>query len=120
MQKKIIELGKPSYITVETEEKMQTSEFEGTGWTDGDVCVEVENGKISVKAEAAAVKTIRLRFPVPADRKSRILGSTWERTYGDTQWTGMSANAFMPWFFLTACEGTYRGYGVKEIGRAHV
>ena len=35
MQKKIIELGKPSYITVETEEKMQTSEFEGTGWTAG-------------------------------------------------------------------------------------
>lgn len=113
MKKTTLELGIPSYIAVETEEKAGTWQFEGTKWTDGDVCVEVDSGKVFVQAQTSRVKSIRLRFPVPVCGKTRILGSTWERTYGDTQWMGMSANAFMPWFFLTSCEEVYRGYGVK-------
>ena len=85
MKKTTLELGIPSYIAVETEEKAGTWQFEGTKWTDGDVCVEVESGKVFVQAQTSRVKSVRLRFPVPVCGKTRILGSTWERTYGDTQ-----------------------------------
>ena len=55
MKKTTLELGIPSYIAVETEEKAGTWQFEGTKWTDGDVCVEVESGKVFVQAQTSRV-----------------------------------------------------------------
>lgn len=117
MKKKLFDLGIPHYITIETEEG--SCILKGTGETvqRQDVTVEITGGvncrKVSITARDSKVRSVKLRWNSPLDKSSRLLGSSWERTFGDAQWKGISGRAFMPWYFLASCQGKTRGYGVK-------
>ena len=103
MKKKIFDLGIPHYITIETEEG--SCILKGTGETvqRQDVTVEITGGvncrKVSITARDSKVRSVKLRWNSPLDKSSRLLGSSWERTFGDAQWKGISGRAFMPWYF---------------------
>ena len=115
MQKAIFKLGLPDYITIETEEWKEI--LRGEDPTVRDVSVEIkEEGEgmaIAVTAETSRLRSLKLRWNTPLDKRSRILRSSWERTYGDARWRGISGRAFLPWYFLASCEGKVKGYGVK-------
>ena len=118
MEKQIrIQLGVPSYITVETEEHTWIGQKDESCFQKRDVRVEydiTEAGEtIWLTADTTKVKNIKLRWNTPVKKNSRILGGVWERTYGDTDWKGISGMRFMPWYFLAAAGDRVIGYGVK-------
>ena len=117
MEKKLLDLGIPHFVTIDTEEWGKIVHGSGNIVQSNDVTVEFEkigeSMKVWITAQTSRVKSVKLRWNTPPDKKSRILGSSWERTFGDAQWKGISGRAFMPWYFLVSCEGTTRGYGVK-------
>lgn len=110
-------LGIPHFITIDTEEWKEIVPGSGNTAQSRDAAVEFEmtgeTMKIWITARTSRIRSIKLRWNTPLDKKSRILGSSWERTFGDAQWKGISGRAFMPWYFLASCEGKIRGYGVK-------
>ena len=101
MKKTIFKLGLPHYVTIETEEWQEILEGDRTAVRD--VTVEIqEEGEamsIAVTAETSRIRTLKLRWNTPLDKRSRILRSSWERTYGDARWRGISGRAFLPWYF---------------------
>ena len=115
MQKAIFKPGLPDYITIETEEWREI--LRGEDPFARDVSVEIkeegEGMSIAVTAETSRLRSLKLRWNTPLDKRSRILRSSWERTYGDARWRGISGRAFLPWYFLASCEGKVKGYGVK-------
>lgn len=110
-------LGIPSFITVETEDSVWIGEKDAKRTEKGDVMVGYETTpeteEVWLTADQTKVKTIKLRWNTPVNKKSRILGGSWERTYGDVDWKGVSGSRFMPWYFLAAVGETVTGYGVK-------
>ena len=110
-------LGIPSFITVETEDGSWIGEKDAQKTEKDDVVVTYETTpeaeEVWLTADQTKVKTIKLRWNTPVDKKSRILGGSWERTYGDVDWKGVSGSRFMPWYFLAAVGETVTGYGVK-------
>lgn len=116
MIKKILNLGEPSWITIETEtEKISQSYKMGDIYID-DVRINLEYSEkhldISLNAIKTAVKYVKLRWNLKVPKKGRILGDEWERGYGYMGFKGMSANRILPWYFiLNEGEKTY-GYGV--------
>ena len=110
-------LGIPSFITVETEDGSWIGEKNAQKTEKDDVVVTYETTpeaeEVWLTADQTKVKTIKLRWNTPVDKKSRILGGSWERTYGDVDWKGVSGSRFMPWYFLAAVGETVTGYGVK-------
>lgn len=120
MNKTIIVPGNPDRITVETENR---GSFRGPFSEDrqyaGDVTVSIRREReymaIDITADETWPKYIRLRWngiEMPG-RGCRILGDAWERGYSDLEWRGMSANRFMPWYFLASDRESVTGYGVK-------
>ena len=99
-------LGIPSFITVETEDGSWIGEKDAQKTEKDDVVVTYETTpeaeEVWLTADQTKVKTIKLRWNTPVDKKSRILGGSWERTYGDVDWKGVSGSRFMPWYFLAA------------------
>ena len=75
MQKAIFKPGLPDYITIETEEWKEI--LEGDRTTVRDVTVEFEDKEegaaVSVTAETSRVRSLKLRWNTPLDKKSRIL-----------------------------------------------
>ena len=110
-------LGIPSFITVETEDGSWIGEKDAQKTEKEDVVVTYETTpeaeEVWLTADQTKVKTIKLRWNTPVNKKSRILGGSWERTYGDVDWKGVSGSRFMPWYFLAAVGETVTGYGVK-------
>lgn len=107
----------PSFITVETEDGSWIGEKDAQKTEKDDVVVTYETTpeaeEVWLTADQTKVKTIKLRWNTPVNKKSRILGGSWERTYGDVDWKGISGSRFMPWYFLAAAGETVTGYGVK-------
>ena len=116
-ERKKIYMGVPSFITVETEDGSWIGEKDAQKTEKDDVKVTYETTpeteEIWLTADQTKVKTIKLRWNTPVNKKSRILGGSWERTYGDVDWKGISGSRFMPWYFLAAAGETVTGYGVK-------
>lgn len=117
MHKKLFTLGFPHFITIETEEWREIIQGTGEKIKSRDVTIDFEKKEeginVSVTAENSRVRSVKLRWNSPLDKKSRILGSSWERTFGDAQWRGISGRGFMPWYFLASREKIIQGYGVK-------
>ena len=107
----------PSFITVETEDGSWIGEKDAQKTEKDDVVVTYETTpeaeEVWLTADQTKVKTIKFRWNTPVNKKSRILGGSWERTYGDVDWKGVSGSRFMPWYFLAAVGETVTGYGVK-------
>lgn len=118
MNRTIIVPDNPDWITVETENRGDVScpFIEGSQYA-GDVTVSVRREReqlaFDISAEESWPKFIKLRWNGPGIRKCRILGDAWERGYSDMEWRGMSANRFMPWYFLAADGESVTGYGVR-------
>ena len=106
-------LGIPSFITVETEDGSWIGEKDAQKTEKAYVVVTYETTpeaeEVWLTADQTKVKTIKLRWNTPVDKKSRILGGSWERTYGDVDWKGVSGSRFMPWYFLAVVGETVTG-----------
>lgn len=95
--------------------------IEGVNGTfyDGDVTVELRNSIEGVKCYLTAEKTrvsyITLYIEQDFSPKTKILGDTWERSYGDLCWEPLPVKRILPWYFFAYDEetaGVY-AYGVK-------
>ena len=77
----------PSFITVETEDGSWIGEKDAQKTEKDDVVVTYETTpeaeEVWLTADQTKVKTIKFRWNTPVNKKSRILGGSWERTYGD-------------------------------------
>ena len=75
-------LGIPSFITVETEDSVWIGEKDAKRTEKGDVMVGYETTpeteEVWLTADQTKVKTIKLRWNTPVNKKSRILGGSWE------------------------------------------
>lgn len=91
-------LGIPSFITVETEDGSWIGEKDAQKTEKDDVVVTYETTpeaeEVWLTADQTKVKTIKFRWNTPVNKKSRILGGSWERTYGDVDWKGVSGSPF--------------------------
>lgn len=123
MKKERIDLGIPHFLTIETEDWEEILPGTGVVFKTRDVILELDNPDgekeawtpmgIRVTSQTSRIKYIKFRWNQPLNKKSRILGSSWERTYGDARWKGISGRDFMPWYFLASHGERTAGYGVK-------
>ena len=81
-ERKKIYMGVPSFITVETEDGSWIGEKDAQKTEKDDVKVTYETTpeteEIWLTADQTKVKTIKLRWNTPVNKKSRILGGSWE------------------------------------------
>ena len=79
-------LGIPSFITVETEDGSWIGEKDAQKTEKDDVVVTYETTpeaeEVWLTADQTKVKTIKFRWNTPVNKKSRILGGSWERIRG--------------------------------------
>ena len=61
---------------------------------------------VSVSSEKSPLFHIRLRWNFTEDEKRReavrVMGDTWERTYGELEWRSIVPQRFMPWYMLVS------------------
>ena len=72
-----------------------------------------EGGKVTLTAQTAGVRFVRLCWEAPLPEDSRFLGDAWERGYGEFEWRGFVFDRAMPWYFFALSGETLAGYGVK-------
>lgn len=84
-------------------------------WNDVHLAFDTEADALRVRATASETPLcfIRLRWDLSFPAGCRFLGDTWERSYADLEWRGMSAARAMPWYFLASADGVTAGYGVR-------
>lgn len=76
----------------------------------GDVSLRFKNEgerlRVFVSAEKSPLFHIRLRWNFTPDEhradSPRVLGDTWERTYGELEWRSVIPQRFMPWYMLVS------------------
>ncbi len=83
-----------------------------------DVCVGTEIGNkglnVWVEAEKSRPKFILLRWKHEIDSKGlKIMGDTWERSYGDLHWGPLCCDRLFPWYFLADFGKHISACGVK-------
>ena len=118
MDKCIIDIRQPDYITIGTDKNERETIINNDLVQFDDVRVEFaktgEHCAIFLTADITPVRWIKLRWNnMTWDKKARFLGDAWERGYSDLQWQGMSARRFMPWYFAATHENNTICYGVK-------
>ena len=118
MNKCVIDIKIPDYITVCTDGGEREAAISGDCVQFDDVCVEFakdgEHCAIFLTAQTSPVRWLKLRWNnMKWEKKAKFLGDAWERGYSDLQWQGMSARRFMPWYFAATYENTTICYGVK-------
>ena len=118
MDKCIIDIRQPDYITIGTDKNEHETIINNDLVQFDDVRVEFakigEHCAIFLTADITPVRWIKLRWNnMTWDKKARFLGDAWERGYSDLQWQGMSARRFMPWYFAATHENNTICYGVK-------
>jgi alpha-galactosidase len=70
---------------------------------------------VYVQSPSTALTGVRLKWKHQVVAGSKVLGDAWERTYGDTGWKTLSADAKNPWYVIlnddrqTACFGVKTG-----------
>ncbi|HEY8805469.1 MAG TPA: hypothetical protein VIM42_10270 [Clostridium sp.] len=116
MIKKIVNLGEPSWITIETDNEKVSKGYQKNEVYVNDVEISLENSEkylsIYLSAMKTPVKYVKLRWNLKLSKKGRILGDEWERGYGNMGFRGMSANRILPWYFIVSEEDKTYGYGV--------
>ncbi len=87
-----------------------------------DVTVSCTNGILKVSAQETPLSYLRLRWEHALPRGTRFCGDAWERTYGDSCWSGFDASRMMPWYFLAQLPSSecVVGCGVKVRPSAFV
>jgi alpha-galactosidase len=77
-----------------------------------DARVEVTDGKVFIQS-AAGVSYMLLRWNGSAEPGIRIMGDSFERSYGDLEWRGVAPERLMAWYCVEIAGGLCAGYGVK-------
>lgn len=86
-------------IITDTEDILCTETFAGAGVSvffdqTGDAA------EISLSAEKIGVRHVALHWNGGVKPRSRLLGDTWERSYGDLEFRDVEPERTMPWYFL--------------------
>lgn len=85
-------------------------------WTSATVRVETPDTpagtQVRVSAPESALETVGLRWKGAFPSSAKLLGDTWERSYGDLAWRPLGAARPMPWYFLASDGRATHGYGV--------
>ena len=75
-------------------------------WSNAVARVEVpsaaEGSRVRVSAPGAAIEFVGLRWSGAVPASAKLLGDTWERSYGDLAWRPLAAARPMPWYFLAS------------------
>jgi alpha-galactosidase len=112
----------PDRVTIYTEQEVLHPKLNGTRWQAKDVEVTTApHGRelpIIVSAPRSALLRLHLRWLGTVPEGWRYLGDQWERSYGDLEWRGLSAERVMPWYFLATNGKVTNGYGVKTLPSA--
>ena len=97
-------------------------------YSDVSLSLRTENDRLSVSllADTTPVLHVRLRWNFTDEEKRRdavrVMGDTWERTYGELEWRSVVPQRFMPWYMLVSngsdtspdCSERYtEGFGVE-------
>jgi alpha-galactosidase len=95
----------------------QTLEAAGARvWSHAAVRVELaptaDGTQVRVAAPGVALETVGLRWAGEMPESVKLLGDTWERSYGDLAWRPWAAARPMPWYFLASDGRVTHGYGV--------
>ena len=70
-----------------------------------DLKIDGDDLKVKLTADTTPVFHIRFRWNFTNDEKRigvRILGDSWERSYGELEWRGIVPERFMPWYILVS------------------
>ncbi|HEX3877211.1 MAG TPA: hypothetical protein VHW24_09505 [Bryobacteraceae bacterium] len=85
-------------------------------WTASGISVEVRPGvggmPVRLEAAEAPLLRVQLRWHASVPESWRILNDQWERSYGDLEWRGLTAERVLPWYFLAFDGHATHGYGV--------
>jgi alpha-galactosidase len=68
---------------------------------------------VRVTSQSSELTFVHLRWKGRQSEAAQFIGDHWERSYGDLEWRGMTANRIMPWYCLSYDGRTLHGYGVK-------
>ena len=86
-------------------------------WKNDAIEVEIskdrKGSQVNIKAPDTALKFVMLRWKGAMPETTKVLGDTWERSYGDLAWRPITAGRAMPWYFLASDGETTHCYGVK-------
>jgi len=74
--------------------------------------VAADGVQVKVSAPSAPLETVGLRWTGTLPDAVKLLGDTWERSYGDLAWRTLAAARPMPWYFLASDGRVTHGYGV--------
>jgi alpha-galactosidase len=70
---------------------------------------------VYIQSPLTALNAIRLKWKHETSVNTKVLGDSWERTYGDTAWKALNVETKNPWYVLlhddrdTACFGVKTG-----------
>ena len=67
---------------------------------------------VYITADTEEPEFIRLRWDYVTDEPVRVMGDKWERAYADLSWHSLSAEKFMPWYFMVDNGKQVAGCGV--------
>ncbi|WP_353948990.1 hypothetical protein ABNN70_05385 [Sporolactobacillus sp. Y61] len=117
MLKHVIDMGRPSWITVEIDDDRISKIYKEGARYFNDVQVDIQcdprHADVFVTASKASVKYLKLRWnTVKLSKSAKFLGDEWERAYGYMGFRGMIPNRIMPWYFLMSEDNKTSGYGV--------
>ncbi|MFC0680102.1 hypothetical protein ACFFGH_19885 [Lysobacter korlensis] len=86
----------------------------GGRWHAGGAVLEYTGTGDARLVAADTVSRLALRWTSGVPERSRVFADAWERTYGDSGWTGIRPDRALPWFWLAHDEftGTTIGAGV--------
>ncbi len=81
-----------------------TLSFEKTG----------ETLDLFITAKETPLSFVKLEWKRPMPKTAKVYGDTWERGYGDLEWSDIAdkQNKFMPWYFFLNSENKTTGFGV--------
>ncbi len=75
---------------------------------------------VYLKAPTSHIKFLTLRWALPIREDVRVLGDTWERSYADLGFVGLSTELAHPWYFALSYQGGTDCFGVMVQPNAFV
>lgn len=107
----------PSWATIVTEDYTSKIKCENNMIQVDDVAIFFKNQSkhldIFVENKTSKLKYLKLRWSMEIDKKSKIMGDDWERSYGTLGFRPIQPNRILPWYFLISTKEKTTGIGVK-------
>jgi len=68
---------------------------------------------VYIQSPKTALARVRLKWKYPVKPTAKVLGDSWERTYGDSGWKNPDANVKNAWYVLLHDDADTACFGVK-------